>query len=183
MCHQNFIWHNIMLSRSLVQDTDTPTHMKELSGREDFPYEDFRRATGTFDISSFYGLHKVEYWRCCKFRLYDTWWGLLQNCWYVQDLIVDAWYWAEGHMYMPPKLHMTQSYDLNISGPGSWYSNVNGEHYQVWRISHVSLSEGQHEYYTAVLYMGCIKWNIDDVVIKLKKTLYGQAESDFGVSI
>ena len=27
MCHQNFIWHNLM------QDPDTPTHMEALSGR------------------------------------------------------------------------------------------------------------------------------------------------------
>ena len=36
------------------------------------------------------------------------------------------------------------------------------EHYQVWRIAHVSLSEGQYEDSTAVLSMGFIKWNIDD---------------------
>ena len=34
-----------MLSRSLSQDTDTPTYMEVLSSREDFPCEDFRRAT------------------------------------------------------------------------------------------------------------------------------------------
>ena len=34
-----------MLSRYLVQDTDTTTYMKVLSGREDCPCEAFRRAT------------------------------------------------------------------------------------------------------------------------------------------
>ena len=31
----------------------------------------------------------------------------------------------------PLKLHMTQYYSLKISGPGSWYSNVNGDTYHV----------------------------------------------------
>ena len=35
-----------MLSISLGQDPDTPTYMEVLSGREDFPCEAFRRATG-----------------------------------------------------------------------------------------------------------------------------------------
>ena len=34
-----------MLSRYLGQDTDTPTYMEVLSGREDFPCEAFRRET------------------------------------------------------------------------------------------------------------------------------------------
>ena len=33
MCHQNFIWHNIILSRYLGQDPDTPAYMEELSGK------------------------------------------------------------------------------------------------------------------------------------------------------
>ena len=39
------------------------------------------------------------------------------------------------------------------------------------------ISEGKYEYFTAVLSMVCIKWNIDDFFLKLKKSLYGQAES------
>ena len=35
--------------------------------------------------------------------------------------------------------------------------------YQVGRIVHVRISEGQQEDYTEVLSMVCIKWNIDDV--------------------
>ena len=72
-------------------------------------------------------------------------------------------------MDVPTKLHMTQSYALKISGPGSWYSNVNGEHFQVWGIYRVRIYEGQYKYSIAVLSMGCIKWNIDDVVLKLNK--------------
>ena len=34
-----------MLSRSLVQDPDTPTYMEVLPGREDFPREAFQIAT------------------------------------------------------------------------------------------------------------------------------------------
>ena len=33
MCHRNFKWNNFMLSRSLVQDPDTPTYMESLSGK------------------------------------------------------------------------------------------------------------------------------------------------------
>ena len=36
---------NLMLSRSLGQDRDTPTYMEALSGREDLPCEAFLRAT------------------------------------------------------------------------------------------------------------------------------------------
>ena len=66
-------------------------------------------------------------------------------------------------MDVPPKLHMKQSYDLKIYVPGSCYSNVNGEHYQVGRISNMRFSEGKYEDSTTDLSMGCIKWNIDDV--------------------
>ena len=66
-------------------------------------------------------------------------------------------------MDVPPKLYMKTSYAINISGPGYLYSSVNGEHYQVWRIAHMRFSEGQYEDSTAVLFMGGIKWNIDDV--------------------
>ena len=38
------------------------------------------------------------------------------------------------------------------------------------------LYEGQYKYFTEVLSMGCIKWNIYDVVLKLKKIVYVQAE-------
>ena len=34
-----------MLSRSLGQDSDTPTYMEVLSGKEDFPCDDFQIAT------------------------------------------------------------------------------------------------------------------------------------------
>ena len=34
MCQQNFIWHNITISRYLGQDNDTPTYMEVLAGRE-----------------------------------------------------------------------------------------------------------------------------------------------------
>ena len=34
-----------MISRSLGQDTNTPTYMELISGREDFPCEAFRRET------------------------------------------------------------------------------------------------------------------------------------------
>ena len=54
-------------------------------------------------------------------------------------------------------------YALKISGPGSWYSSVNGEHYQVCRIAHMRFFEGQYEDSTAVLSMGFIKCKIDDV--------------------
>ena len=30
-------------------------------------------------------------------------------------------------------------------------------------IYHLRCSEGQHEYYTAVIYLNIIRWNIDDV--------------------
>ena len=46
-CHQNFVLHNLILSRSLGQNYDTPTYMEVLSGREYFPCEDFRKATET----------------------------------------------------------------------------------------------------------------------------------------
>ena len=61
MCHQNFILHNLMISRSLVQDPDTPTCMEALSGREDCPFEAFQRATGRLYSSYFYWVNKVEY--------------------------------------------------------------------------------------------------------------------------
>ena len=35
-----------MISRSMVQDPDTPTYMEVLSDREDCQCEDFQRATG-----------------------------------------------------------------------------------------------------------------------------------------
>ena len=72
-------------------------------------------------------------------------------------------------MDVPPKLYMKPSYALNISGPEFWYSNINVEHYQVLRISHMRFSEGQYEDSTAVLFMGGIKWNIDDVAIEVYK--------------
>ena len=37
---------------------------------------------------------------------------------------------------------MTQYFALKISGTGSWYSNVNGEHYQIGSITHVSIFKG-----------------------------------------
>ena len=43
MCHQNFIQHNLMLSRSLGQDPDTPKYMEKISGREDCPCEAFQK--------------------------------------------------------------------------------------------------------------------------------------------
>ena len=36
---------NLMLSRSLVQDPDTPMYMEVLSGRGDCPFEAFQRET------------------------------------------------------------------------------------------------------------------------------------------
>ena len=60
-------------------------------------------------------------------------------------------------MDVPPKLYMKPSYALKISGLVSWYSNLNGEHYQVWRISHVRLSKEQYEDSTAVLFYGLHK--------------------------
>ena len=39
---------NIIFSISQGQDPDTPTYMEALSGREDFPCEDFQRATNEY---------------------------------------------------------------------------------------------------------------------------------------
>ena len=61
------------------------------------------------------------------------------------------------------KLYMKPSYALNISGPGSWYSNVNIEHYQVWSIARFRISKGQYKYSTAVLSMVFINRNIDNI--------------------
>ena len=66
-------------------------------------------------------------------------------------------------MDVPPKIYIKPSYALDISGPGSLYSNVNGEHYQVWRIAHVRISEGQYEDSTEVLSVSCLKRNIDNI--------------------
>ena len=45
MFQRNFIWENIMFSRYLGQDPDTPMYMEALSGREDCPCETSRRST------------------------------------------------------------------------------------------------------------------------------------------
>ena len=47
--------------------------LRALSSMEDFPCEDFQREIKRFYSSSFYRLHKVEYWWCCKLSLYDPW--------------------------------------------------------------------------------------------------------------
>ena len=51
---------------------------RALSGTEDCPCEIFRKAAEIFYSGSWIVL---QYWYCCKLRLYYPWWGLLQNCW------------------------------------------------------------------------------------------------------
>ena len=53
-------------------------------------------------------------------------------------------------MDVQTKFHLTQICFLMISGAGLWYSNFNGEYYQVWRIAHVKLFIRQQTYSTAV---------------------------------
>ena len=40
-------------------------------------------------------------------------------------------------------------------------------------IAHVRRSERQQKYSTAVIYLGCIKWNVDDVASKSYIIQYG----------
>ena len=40
----------------------------------------------------------------------------------------------------------------------------------------MNFSEGKYEHPAAVLYTGCINWDICYVVFQLNKSLYGQAE-------
>ena len=112
MCHRNFIWHNIIISRYLGQDTDTPMYMEVLAGREYFPCDDLRRVTGRFYISSSYGLHKVEYWWCCKLSIYDPWWDYDRNVDTDEILLLMAKWDAENFMDISSIFHMRESYVL-----------------------------------------------------------------------
>ena len=64
------------------------------------------------------------------------------------------------HMDIPPQIFSICRCNRWVFSPPL---DVNGDNYQVCRIAHVRFSEGQYEDFTAVLSMGCIKWNIDDV--------------------
>ena len=112
MCHQNFIWHNIMLSRYLGQDTDTPTYMEALSGREDFPCEAFQKATEIFYSGSLIVLHKVEYWWYYKLILFYPQWDYDSNVDTDEILLLMVEWDEEDFMDTPSTFHMRKSYVL-----------------------------------------------------------------------
>ena len=63
LCYQD-IWSMILILQR---------KWRALSGLEYCPWEVFWRAIKRFYSSSFYGMHKVEYWWYCKLSLYDPW--------------------------------------------------------------------------------------------------------------
>ena len=112
MCHQNFIWHNIMTSRSLVQNPDTIIYMGALPGREDFLCEALRKETETLYSSSWIVLHKVEYWRYWKLSLYDPCWDYDSNVDTYEILSLMDECYEEYVMDTPSMFHMRKYYVL-----------------------------------------------------------------------
>ena len=64
MCHQNFVWHNLILSIYLGQDADTPTNMEALSGKNIYH---LRRSEGYQEYST-----AVLYLGCIKWNIDDV---------------------------------------------------------------------------------------------------------------
>ena len=121
LCSQ-YLWARILILQR---------KWRALSGIEDCPCEAFRNATETFYSGSWIVLHKSGILMMLQI---NPIWSMMEIiialsirtrsycCWMVLSRI---------SYYFPLKIHMIQYYALKISGTGSWYYNVNGEHYQV----------------------------------------------------
>ena len=60
----------------------------------------------------FLGLHKVEYWRCCKLSIYDLWWDHDSNVYTYEILSLMAEWDAENCIDTWLTFHTRESYVL-----------------------------------------------------------------------
>ena len=150
ICHRNFIWNNLIISIFLGQYPDTPTKMESTIRYGGFTMCSISNVRRKI-IQGFMNC-AAQRWILILLQV-NTIWSMKGIIIAFSIRIISYRYWmrlTRRSYICATKLHITQSYVLKISGMGSWYSNVNVEHYQVWSISYVKLSGVQQKHSTRV---------------------------------